>query len=84
VDGKLKPLDSSMANPKLIQTIKLATESCMKKLDKCMPSFDRVNVQDAADVRKCLHGALTELYVKDLLDHFDQNKTVANASTCLY
>ncbi|GAQ93229.1 hypothetical protein KFL_013760010 [Klebsormidium nitens] len=52
VDGKLKPLDSSMANPKLIRTIKLATESCMKELDECMPSFGRVNVQDAADVRE--------------------------------
>jgi P4 family phage/plasmid primase-like protien len=83
VDGKLEPLDSLMANPKLIRTIKLATESCMKELDECMPNFGRVNVQDAADVRKCLHGALTELYVKDLLDQFDQNKTVANASNGL-
>jgi hypothetical protein len=64
-----KPLDaSSMAHPELIRTIKSATESCMKKLDICMPSFGRVNVQDIADIRKCLHGALTELYVKDLLE----------------
>jgi hypothetical protein len=83
VDGKVKPLDSSMANPKLIRIIKLATESCMKELDECMPSFGRINFHDAVDVRKYLHDALTELYVKDLLDHFHQNKTVANASNGL-
>jgi phage/plasmid-associated DNA primase len=44
-----------------------------------MPSFGRINVQDIGDVRKCLHSAVTELYVDNLMDLFDQENHVANA-----
>ena len=79
VDGVPKPLDPDQVNPKQMRKIKMAMETCAKELDKIMPSFGRINVQDVADVRKCLHSAVRELHVNGLLDQFDQDPTVANA-----
>jgi hypothetical protein len=79
VGGVLKPLDSEEVNPKQMKKIKMATEACLKELDKIMPNFGKINVQDIADVRKCLHSVVTELRVEGLLDQFDQDRAVANA-----
>jgi hypothetical protein len=79
VDGVLKPLDSKEVNPKQMKKIKMATEACSKELDQILPSFGKINVQDIADVRKCLHSVVTELRVEGLLDQFDQDRAVANA-----
>ncbi|GAQ93078.1 hypothetical protein KFL_012860020 [Klebsormidium nitens] len=79
VDGVPKPPDPDQVNPKQMRKIKMAMETCAKELDKIMPSFGRINVQDVADVRKCLHSVVIELHVNGLLDKFDQDPTVANA-----
>lgn len=79
VDGVLKPLDLEEVNPMFMKKVKMAIEACKKELEESMPSFGKFNVQDVADVRKCLHSVVTELYVKGLLDLFDQDHAVANA-----
>ncbi|GAQ91602.1 hypothetical protein KFL_008160020 [Klebsormidium nitens] len=58
---------------------KLAEQACLKQRDQSLPSFGKINVQDIADVRKCLPAIVNELYVEDLMDLFDQDNHVANA-----
>jgi P4 family phage/plasmid primase-like protien len=79
VDDALKPLNREEINSKQLKKIKLASETCMKELEKSMPSFGKINVQDIANVRKCMHSVVNELHVKGLLDRFDQDRAIANA-----
>ncbi|GAQ92398.1 hypothetical protein KFL_010060020 [Klebsormidium nitens] len=79
VGGVFKRLDREEVNPKQMKKIKMATEACTKELDKIMPSFGKINVQDPSDVRKCMQSVVTELRVEGLLDQFDQDRAVANA-----
>jgi putative DNA primase/helicase len=48
-----------------------------------MPSFGQLNVQDPTHVTKCLHSTVTELFVAQLAERFDQNPRVANAANGL-
>ncbi|GAQ91661.1 hypothetical protein KFL_008280020 [Klebsormidium nitens] len=83
VGGVLQSLDSKEVDSKQAKKVKMAVDSCIKELEKTMPSFGKINVQDPADVRKCMHSVVPKLHVKGLLDLFDQDPTVANAQNGL-
>jgi P4 family phage/plasmid primase-like protien len=58
--------------------IKSAMKSCIDQSERDMPPF-KINVQDPVQVAKCLHSTITELFVAQLTDKFDQDPCVANA-----
>jgi hypothetical protein len=78
-----RELDVGSATGKQIALIKRASQSCQDKVNQDMPSFGQLNVQDPSHVIKCLHSTITELFVAQLAEKFDQNPCVANAANGL-